>query len=78
MAVVDVARRVEVAAWLAARGLPQVGTGSHYVKSFRPEGEVPARLRPLLRGETLRLCLKPRGDGTLVQGVGSGMPSRAT
>jgi hypothetical protein len=57
---VDRARREAVRAWLDGRGLPVVATGSYYVKSFRLEGPVPERLRPLARGEVIRLCLKPQ------------------
>ena len=54
--------------WLENRGLPTIATGSYYVKSFRPIGEVPAILAPLQRGDLLRLCFKPpcarsRGEG---------------
>jgi hypothetical protein len=56
----DRARREGVRAWLGERGLPVVATGSYYVKSFRLDGPVPERLRPLVRGDVIRLCLKPR------------------
>jgi hypothetical protein len=36
-----------------------VETGSYYVKAFRVEGEMPDRLRPLVRDVVLRLCFKP-------------------
>lgn len=58
-AAVDEARRRWVHAWLEENGLPAVRTGSYYVKSFRLEGEVPARLRPLWRDGVVRLCFKP-------------------
>jgi hypothetical protein len=41
------------------RGLPATATGSYYVKSFRPIGEVPASLAPLKRDNLIRLCFKP-------------------
>ncbi len=63
---VDDQRRVEVADWLASRGLPVVDSGTYYVKSFRPDlsqGPLPERLTPLLRDDDgepiLRLCFKP-------------------
>jgi hypothetical protein len=52
-------RRAWVSAWVQARGLPLVETGSYYVKSFRPAEEIPDRLRPLARDGLVRLCLKP-------------------
>jgi hypothetical protein len=57
---VDRARRGSVLTWLGNRGLPVISTGSYYVKSFRLDGPVPDRLRPLARGDVVRLCLKPR------------------
>jgi hypothetical protein len=48
-----------VAAWLGERGLPAVPTGSYYVRSFRPVGEVPGQLAPLTRDGVVRLCFKP-------------------
>ncbi|MGP0069629.1 MAG: hypothetical protein ACLQGP_39265 [Isosphaeraceae bacterium] len=65
---VDAQRRIWVLDWLENRGLPTIATGSYYVKSFRPIGEVPAILAPLQRGDLLRLCFKPpcarsRGEG---------------
>lgn len=60
MQAVDAARRDWCHAWLAERGLPVVETGSYYVKTFRVQGAVPERLRPLMREDGLmRLCLKP-------------------
>jgi hypothetical protein len=56
---VDRQRREWVLAWLRDRGFPVVGSGSYYVKSFRLEDEVPARLRPLARDGVVRLCFKP-------------------
>lgn len=55
------ARRAWVAGWLAQRGLPDVASGSYYVRSFRvtDPDNLPERLRPLVRGEVARLCLKP-------------------
>lgn len=59
LAAVDQARRAWSAQWLRERGLPCVETGSYYVKSFRVEGALPDRLRPLCRDGLVRLCLKP-------------------
>ncbi|VAW81557.1 hypothetical protein MNBD_GAMMA12-2511 [hydrothermal vent metagenome] len=59
LSVVDDRRRVEVSDWLTSKGLPVVGSGSYYVKSFRPEGDLPDYFRPLMRGKLLRLCFKP-------------------
>jgi hypothetical protein len=56
---VDEARRSWVRDWLERRGLPAIDTGTYYVKSFRPIGEVPERLAPLKRGDLVRLCFKP-------------------
>jgi hypothetical protein len=56
---VDDRRRAWVAEWLERRDLPAIGTGSYYVKSFRPIGEVPESLAPLKRGNLVRLCFKP-------------------
>jgi hypothetical protein len=56
---IDARRRTWVGDWLERRGLPAIATGSYYVKSFRPIGEVPASLAPLKRGELVRLCFKP-------------------
>jgi hypothetical protein len=56
---VDDARRRWVTAWLAARGLPQLTTGSYYVRAFRPEGPPAPHLAPLLRDGVVRLCFKP-------------------
>jgi len=60
---VDALRREEVSAWLRARGLPVVETGSYYVRSFRVDGDVPAHLAPLARDGVVRLCLKPATVG---------------
>lgn len=57
---VDDRRREWVAAWLTARGLPAVTTGSYYVRAFRVEGEIPTSLRPLVRHDVVRLCFKPK------------------
>lgn len=59
LAAVDEARRRWARGFLAERGLPVVETGSYYVKSFRVDGDVPERLRPLARDGLVRLCLKP-------------------
>lgn len=59
LASVDAARRRWVLGWLAESGLPAVETGSYYVKSFRVDGPVPERLRPLARDGLVRLCFKP-------------------
>ena len=58
---VDRLRRDWVAAELARRGLPPHESGTYYVKSFRVDGEVPAHLLPLVRGNEplVRLCFKP-------------------
>lgn len=56
---VDAQRRIWVREWLERRGLPIIETGSYYVKSFRPVGEVPKALAPLQRGDLVRLCFKP-------------------
>ncbi len=56
---VDEERRAWVRAWLQRHELPEVETGSYYVKAFRVEGEVPERLRPLERDGIVRLCFKP-------------------
>jgi hypothetical protein len=56
---VDHERREWVAQWLRDRGLPAVASGSYYVKSFRPEGDVPESLGPLTRDGLVRLCFKP-------------------
>jgi hypothetical protein len=55
----DVRRHGWVRDWLASRGLPAIATGSYYVKSFRPIGDVPEVLSPLLRGDLIRVCFKP-------------------
>lgn len=60
---VDVARRAFVTDWLRSHQLPAIETGTYYVKSFRPAGDVDERLRPLLRDDggdpIVRLCFKP-------------------
>ncbi len=56
---VDARRRTWVKQWIESRGLPAIGTGSYYVKSFRPIGDLPESLAPLKRGELVRLCFKP-------------------
>ncbi len=56
---VDARRRDWVRDWLEERGLPAVATGSYYVKSFRPVGDVPESLAPLHRDGVVRLCFKP-------------------
>ena len=56
---VDAERRAWTSAWLTERGLPDVSTGSYYVRSFRVRGAVAAHLRPLVRDGVLRCCLKP-------------------
>lgn len=58
-AAVDEDRRHWTLAWLAERDLPDVATGSYYVRSFRPDGPVAEHLRPLMRDGLLRCCLKP-------------------
>lgn len=59
LAAVDQERRAWVSAWLSQRRLPDVATGSYYVRSFRPAGPVAEHLRPLVRDGVLRCCLKP-------------------
>jgi hypothetical protein len=59
MQAVDTERRAWCTQWLVERGLPAIETGSYYVKTFRPDGPVPDRLQPLMRGDLLRICLKP-------------------
>lgn len=56
---VDRERRAWATSWLRERGLPTAETGSYYVRSFRPAGEVAEHLRPLSRDGLVRLCLKP-------------------
>jgi hypothetical protein len=51
--------RTRVHEWLELRGLPAIATGSYYVKSFRPIGELPASAAPLTRGDLFRLSFKP-------------------
>jgi hypothetical protein len=63
LARVDALRREEVSAWLRARGLPVVETGSYYVRSFRVDGDVPPHLAPLARDGVVRLCFKPAAVG---------------
>ena len=60
---VDTRRRAWVRDWLDARGLPAIDSGSYYVKSFRPIGDVPAPLASLQRGDRVRLCFKPPIEG---------------
>lgn len=55
----DDARRAWVDAWLRARALPSLPTGSYYVRSFRLDGETPPHLAPLTRDGVVRLCFKP-------------------
>jgi hypothetical protein len=59
LAAVDEARRRWVLRFLAEHELPAVESGSYYVKSFRVDGPVPERLRPLARDGLVRLCFKP-------------------
>lgn len=59
LAEVDGERRRWVRDWLQERGLPDVGTGSYYVRSFRPDGPLAPHLRPLSRDGVVRCCLKP-------------------
>lgn len=56
---IDARRRAWVREWLECRGLPVIETGSYYVKTFEPVGEVPGSLVPLQRGNLVRLCFKP-------------------
>jgi len=56
---VDSRRRQWVLDGLAARGLPVVGSGSYYVKSFQVDGQLPSEYSPLVRDKLLRLCFKP-------------------
>lgn len=56
---VDDERRIWVRQFLEQRALPVLDSGTYYVKSFRFEGTVPERLKPLQRGDVIRLCLKP-------------------
>ena len=60
LAEVDQRRRCWVENWLSERGLPVVGSGSYYVKSFRSDGRLPDRFAPLVRDGLLRLCFKPQ------------------
>lgn len=59
MATVDDARRAWTSQWLAERELPDIASGSYYVRSFRPHGTVAEHLAPLVRDGVLRCCLKP-------------------
>jgi len=59
LAAVDAERRLWASDWLSGRGLPDVLTGSYYVRSFRPDGPLAEHLRPLCRDGILRCCLKP-------------------
>ncbi len=56
---VDDERRRWVEEWLTSRDLPAVTSGSYYVKTFQPTGDVPAYLNPLQRDGSIRLCFKP-------------------
>jgi hypothetical protein len=56
---VDDVRRRWVLEWLATRGLPQVESGSYYVKSFQVTGRMPSDFSGLIRDGLLRLCFKP-------------------
>lgn len=58
-AAVDEQRRQWVNAWLWDHGLPVVGSGSYYVKSFQLDEPAPAALQPLVRDGVARLCFKP-------------------
>ncbi len=60
---VDAQRRHWVQDWLLRNELPAVHTGSYYVKSFRPEGQVAGSLQPLFREGVVRLCFKPPISG---------------
>ncbi|MFO0650813.1 MAG: hypothetical protein U0326_31605 [Polyangiales bacterium] len=55
----DDARRAWVDAWLRARELPSLSTGSYYVRSFTLDGDAPPHLAPLVRDGVVRLCFKP-------------------
>jgi hypothetical protein len=59
LAAIDDARRAWVHRWLEERALPVVPSGSYYVKAFRVDGPIPARLSPLSRDGLIRLCFKP-------------------
>lgn len=59
MMAIDGARRESVYAELESLGLPTARSGSYYVKSFKPDGPVPAQLQPLIRDGLVRLCFKP-------------------
>jgi hypothetical protein len=56
---VDRSRRQWVQDWLRQADLPLVEGGSYYVKSFRVEGPLLDRLKPLERAGLVRLCFKP-------------------
>ena len=58
-AAVDGERRAWTTDWLVQRGLPDVATGSYYLRSFRVDGAPADHLRPLIREGVLRCCLKP-------------------
>lgn len=59
----DELRRDWVSQWLKQRGLPNVSSGSYYVKSFqlaKPQSEeIPEWLQPLHRDGVIRMCFKP-------------------
>jgi hypothetical protein len=59
----DAARRRWVQSWLKDRSLPSIPSGSYYVKSFRPVGTIPAKLKCLTRDGLIRLCFKPPQTG---------------
>jgi hypothetical protein len=56
---VDNLRREWVRDWLEDRELPQVMSGSYYVKSFRVTGKLARQYSALARDGLLRLCFKP-------------------
>ncbi len=58
----DRLRRDWVHRWCEQRGLPALQSGSYYVRSFRVQEGVEALaepLSPLVRGDVVRLCMKP-------------------
>lgn len=59
LAAIDAQRRAWVDRWLIEHELPAIETGSYYVRSFHPDGDVPNYLLPLYREGVLRLCFKP-------------------
>jgi hypothetical protein len=59
LSAVDAARRRWVEASLEQRGLPVLGSGSYYVRSFRVDGTPAPHLAPLVRDGVLRMCFKP-------------------